>query len=90
MFTKLVELLGRRLAVFLDRTFCPAAGHELLIMLDDFRGVGGCVATGGVEVVVAGELGSDVDRKPGPNSVGEKYPSKVVRAKGKRAAVYVG
>ena len=68
VFTKLVELLGRRLAVFLDRTFCPAAGNELLIMLDDFRGVGGCVAAGGVEVVVTRELGSDVDRKPGPTA----------------------
>jgi len=89
VFTKLGELVGRRLAVFIDRTLCPAAGNELLIMLDDFRGVGGCVAAGGVEVVVTGELGSDVDRKPGPNGVGEEYASKVVRAKGKWAAVDV-
>jgi hypothetical protein len=66
VFTKLGELLRSWLSVVLDRSLRTAARDESLVMLDDFSGVGGCVPAGGVEVVVAGELGGDVDRQPGP------------------------
>jgi len=48
-------------------------------VLNDLGGVGRRVATGGVQVVVTGELGSDVYRQSIADRISEKDASEVVR-----------
>ena len=69
----------RGLAVLLDRPFCAASGNELLVMFNDLGGVSGGVPAGGVEVIGAGELGSDVYRQSVADRVCQKDASEVMR-----------
>ena len=65
--------------VLLDGSFGSAPGHKLMVVLNDLGGVGRRVATGGVQVVVTGELGSDVYRQSIADRISEKDASEVVR-----------
>ena len=79
VLTEFLEFFGRGLAVLLDRPFCAAPGHKLLVVLNYLSGVGRRVATGGVQVVVTGELGSDVYRQSVADRVCQKDASEVMR-----------
>ena len=79
VLTEFLEFFGRGLAVLLDRPFCAAPGNKLLVMFDDLGGVSGGVPAGGVEVIVTGELGSDVYRQSVADRVCQKDASEVMR-----------
>ena len=80
VLTEFLEFLSGRLAVLLDGSFGAAPGHKLLVVLNDLSGVGRRVATGGVQVVVTGELGSDVYRQSIADRISEKNASEVMRS----------
>jgi hypothetical protein len=74
-----LEFFVGGVAVLLDGSFGAAPGHKLLVVFNDLSGVGRRVATGGVQVVVTGELGSDVYRQSIADRVSEKDTSEVMR-----------
>ena len=73
-------------AVFLAGAQGTAAGDEGPVAVDDFLGIDGLVAHGGVDVAVAGDELGDVRRHPVHDRVGDEHPSEVVGREPRAAA----
>src|SRR5262250_1871581 len=76
-----------RLAVFLAGPLAAAAGDELPVVADHLGRVDGDVALSGVQVKVAQELGSDMDRQAAVNGLGGEDPAKIMGGEPQRGAV---
>src|SRR6266545_2636303 len=72
--------LGRgRLAVLLPGPLRAAPADERPVVAQHVVLVDGCVRLRGVEVLVAEDLGGDMDRQPAGNGLGGEDPAEVVR-----------
>src|SRR6516225_9507543 len=76
--------------VFFGRPQAAAAGDERAVAVDDFLGVDGLVAHGGVDAGVSHEELADVRWHPVHDGVGGKEPSQVVGAEDHGPAAGVG
>ena len=70
VFAELLQFLISRRPVLLDWPLCAAPCNELLVVLDDLSGIGARLSASRVQIIMARELGSDVDRQPITHNVG--------------------